>query len=62
MDEYELSWMIPKRRSYDESADEPDKLIEDEPVDIEGETPAKNNEPVERSDGSDDPEAPVFEE
>ncbi len=39
----------PKRRkrhySYDESVNEPVKLIEDEPVDVEHEVPAEENPP-----------------
>jgi len=50
----------PKRRSYDESTDEPAQLIEDEPVDIEENTPADDNEPVEG--GGEDETTPAFEE
>ena len=52
----------PKRTlSYDEGDDEPAKLIEDEPVEIEEEIPAVGNEPVERiEEGKSDP--PAFEE
>ena len=37
-----------KRHSYNESVDEPAKLIEDEPVEVEQEIPAEENEPLER--------------
>ena len=37
-----------RRRSYDEGLDEPAKLINDEAVEVERETPAEENEPVER--------------
>jgi hypothetical protein len=54
----------PKRRdrhySYDESVDEPAKLIEDEPVEIEEEVPAEENEPVESIKNSDKPDTPAF--
>lgn len=49
------------RRSYDESLDEPAKLISDEPVDIERETPAEENEPVDRPGPDDTPHPPAFE-
>jgi hypothetical protein len=56
----------PKRRdrhySYDESVDEPAKLIEDEPVDIEEEVPAEGNRPVERSEENDKPDLGAYEE
>ena len=46
--------IIPKRRqqhhSYDESVEESAKLIEDEPVEVERELPAEENEPVEALD------------
>lgn len=57
--------IIPKRRqrhySYDESLDEPGKLIADEPVEIEGETPTEEHESVERGE-PEEPGAPAFEE
>jgi hypothetical protein len=56
---------VPKRRqrhySYDESVDEPAKLIEDEPAEIEEEVPAEENEPVERVE-KDSRDTPAFEE
>jgi hypothetical protein len=51
-----------RRRSYDESVDEPAKLISDEPVDIEKETPAEENEPIERLEPDDPPLPPAFED
>ena len=57
---------IPKTRqrhhSYDESADEPPTLIEEEAVEIETETPAESNEPVEGNEQEDDSGPPAFEE
>ena len=44
----------PKKRdrhhSYDESLDEPPKLIEDEPVEIEEAVPAEENPPIEKDE------------
>ena len=57
--------VVPKKRarhhSYDESVDEPARLLEQEPVEIEKETPAKEAEAIERTE-QDDREAPAFEE
>jgi len=50
-----------RRRYYDESLDEPAKLISDEPVDVEKETPAEENEPVERP-AQEDTSPPAFDE
>ena len=50
-----------RRRSYDESLDEPAKLISDEPVDVEKETPAEENDPVERPE-PEDASPPAFED
>jgi hypothetical protein len=53
----------PQRRySYNESVDEPANLIEDEPVDIQQETPAQESEPVERIEERNGPRSPAFEE
>ena len=56
----------PKRRqrhySYDESVDEPAKLIEDEPTEVEKETPAEETEPVERPEENNTQDLPAFEE
>jgi hypothetical protein len=60
------SEIIPNKRqrhhSYDESVDEPAKLIEDESAEVEAEVPAEENEPVEEIDREDKPVPPVFEE
>jgi hypothetical protein len=57
---------IPKRRqrhhSYDESLDEPPKLIAEETTDVETEVPAEENEPVERIEREDTSDTPAFEE
>ncbi len=62
----ESSSIVPKRRqkhhSYDESVDEPAKLIEDEPVEIEEEVPAEENEPLERIEKEDNSDTPAFED
>ena len=39
-----------RKRHSDESVDEPAKLIEQEPVEIEKETPSDESRPVERID------------
>lgn len=56
----------PKRRakhlSYDESLDEAAKLIEAEPVEIEAEVPAEENEPVEGTADDTEPPPAAFEE
>ena len=51
-----------RRGSYSEGEDEAPRLIEDEPVDLERETPETENEPVERDERDEKPEPPVFEE
>jgi len=51
-----------KHYSYNENVDEPAKLIQDEPVEIEREAPAEDNESVERGEDNDKPESPAFEE
>jgi hypothetical protein len=57
---------IPKKRqrhySYDESVDEPAKLIENEPVEVDAEVAAEENEPVERIEREDKPVSAAFEE
>jgi hypothetical protein len=57
---------VPKRRqrhhSYDESVDEAAKLIADEPVEVEAEVPADENEPVERVERDDAAVSPLFED
>ena len=56
---------IPKKRarhhSYDESVDEPAKLLEQEAVEIERETPSEDTAAIEKVE-LDDPEAPAFED
>ena len=51
-----------KQYSYDESVDEAGKLIADEPVEIEREVPAEENEPVEGAEADNSAELPVFEQ
>ncbi len=51
-----------RRRSYDESLDEPGKLISEETVDVETEAPAEENESVERPEPENTPDPPAFEE
>jgi hypothetical protein len=38
----------PRHYSYDTNVDEPATLLEQEAVDIEGETPAEDTEPIEQ--------------
>jgi hypothetical protein len=56
----------PKRRerhySHDESVNEPAKLIEDEPVEIEQENPAEENEPLQEIEEISNSDSPAFEE
>jgi len=58
--------IVPTRRqrhySYNESLDEPVKLIADEPTDVEKETPAEESESVEGTRENDGAEPPAFEE
>jgi hypothetical protein len=60
------SGIIPKRRqrhhSYDESVDESSKLLENEPVAVESETPAEDNQPIERDEQDETSIPPAFEE
>jgi hypothetical protein len=51
-----------RRYSYDEGADEPARLIENEATDVERECPADDNEPVERIKDQDGGAPPAFEE
>jgi hypothetical protein len=50
------------RRSYDEGLDEPGKLISEEAVEVEKETPLEENEPVERPPPEAAPGPPAFED
>lgn len=56
----------PKRRqrhySYNEAVDEPGKLLDDEPVEIEEERPAEDKRPVEGVEENAEPDSPAFEE
>jgi len=58
--------VVPRRRqrhySYNESLDEPAKLIADEPVEVEEEAPTEENEPVERIEVNNSVEPAAFEE
>jgi len=58
--------IVPKRRqkhySYDESVDEAGKLIADEPVEIEREVPAEENESVEGTEANNSTGSRAFEE
>ena len=57
---------VPKKKdkhySYNESVDETAKLIDAEPVEVEAEVPAEENEPVEGTQEEDKPAPPLFEE
>lgn len=57
---------VPKKRqrhhAYNESADEPPKLIETEAVELEAEAPAEENEPVEQVGRDESPGTPAFED
>jgi len=50
-----------RKRHPDESVDEPAKLIEQEPVEIEKETPSDESRPVEKIDEN-NADTPAFEE
>jgi hypothetical protein len=52
----------PRKKPYDEGVDEPPKLIEKEPVDIEREAPAEDDQSVEQIEDSKKPNSPAFEE
>ena len=58
--------IVPRRRlrhySYNESVDEPAKLIADEPVEVEQEAPAEENQPIEKIETNNSVEPPAFEE
>jgi hypothetical protein len=64
--EHHTSTVAPKQpkkhHSYNEDVDEPATLIDNEPVEIEREAPAEENDSVERTDESGKPDAPAFEE
>jgi len=53
----------PKRKSgFEEDVNEPAKLVDEDAVEVEGDTPAQPNEPVEAVDDGTHPDAPAFEE
>jgi hypothetical protein len=51
----------PRHHSYDESVDEPAKLLEQESVEIEEETPSEDSEPMERPEPTEN-DSPAFDE
>ena len=51
-----------KHHSYNETVDDPAKLIDTETVEIEKEAPAEDNEPVERIEEENTSKPPAFEE
>jgi hypothetical protein len=51
----------PRHHSYDESVDEPAKLLEQEAVEVERETPSEDTPAIERVE-PDDRKLPSFEE
>ena len=51
-----------KHHSYDESVNEPATLIEDEPVEIQQEVPAEENEPLETIEENNNSNTPAFDE
>jgi len=51
-----------KHVSHNENVDEPAKLIDEESVEIERETPSEGNDPVEGIDDRKSPPPPAFEE
>jgi hypothetical protein len=51
-----------KHHSYNETVDEPAKLIDTETVEIEKEAPAEDSEPVEKIEEENTSKPPAFEE
>jgi hypothetical protein len=51
-----------RRSSYNESADEPPRLIEKEAIDIEKETPADETEPMQQVEDQEGVRPPAFED
>ncbi|MEA2781469.1 MAG: hypothetical protein QOK29_3013 [Rhodospirillaceae bacterium] len=51
-----------RRNSYNESANEPGKLLDEEAVEIEHETPSEETDPIEEFRAGDKPTPPAFEE
>jgi hypothetical protein len=52
----------PRKKRYDESVDEPPKLVENELVEVERETPAEGNQSLEQIEDSKKFNSPAFEE
>ena len=52
----------PRKRPNDESVDEPAKLIENEPAEVERETLPEGNQPVEQVEDKNRSNSPAFEE
>ncbi len=52
----------PRKPGYSEGEDEAPRLIEQEPADIERETPEVENTPIEDEPGQEPPEPPLFEQ
>jgi hypothetical protein len=61
-----MTTTVPKKRqkhhSFDESVDEPAKLLDEEAVDVEEATPLEDNESVEGADEQNNGIGPAFEE
>jgi hypothetical protein len=51
-----------KHYTYNESVEETAKLIDAEPVEVEAEVPAEENEPIESTQEKDNPAPLLFEE
>ena len=52
----------PRKRANDETVDEPAKLIEKEPTEVERETLPEGNQPVEQVEDKNRSNSPAFEE
>ena len=48
--------------TYSEGENESPRVVDDEPVEIERDIPETDNQPVEREERQDKPDAPIFEE
>ncbi len=57
-----VPWRRKKHYSFAEDLDEPMKLMEDEPVEIEKEAPSEENESVEGVEENNKSVSPAFEE
>lgn len=64
--ETSMTTTVPKQRqkhhSFDESVDEPAKLLEEEAVDVEEAVPLEDNESVEGADEQNNSVGPAFED